>query len=1049
MNFIHRLTPQMLSLFETLPDLYLILSPDLHILTASNAYLEATFTRRDQIVGKHIFEVFPDNPNAPQAKGVFNLEASLNQVLSSRKPHQMAIQHYDVPHPTEKGVFVERYWSPLNTPVLDPSGEVSYIIHKVVNVTELVVAKQKSKQDERQIQVLNEQLLAIHAQLVAASAQAELERKQLYSILMQAPAMICIFEGPTHIFKLVNPPYQRLVGERPLLGKPIAEAMPELKGQPIFDLLDRVYRTGESFYAHEMQVQLDHHNAGELGENYYNFIYQAMRNLKGEVEGILVFAYQVTEGVKARQRVEKSEKALQGVNTELAAANEEINASNEELRASSEEIQSANEQLICTQKQLQELNERLEARVADRTHDLQAALNQIEQHRQQLLEQQGLLERIVGQVPASIATLAGREHRYSYFNTNYQVLSGGRTKLGLRVAEVIPEVIEQGFIRLLDEVYTSGKPYIGTETPLKLYEPTTGKAEQRYIDFIYQPLFSKEGQIQGILAFIVDVTEKVEARQRIETLQKELLDAAQRQLEEREILYQVFEQTPAAICIQRGPAHHYFYVNPAYQALFPDREFVGRSVAEALPETVPQGFVSLLDGVYETGETFFGNELPVTLTDPDGNPSRVIYFNFTYQAYRENGEIVGISTFAYDVSEQVLSRREADRQRALLNTLFMEAPAPIVILDGPRLVYQLVNPAYQQIFPGRELLGKPLLEALPEIEGTPIFDIIYEVYQSGETFVAQEMPLRLARHEGGPLQEIFFTFTYQARRNGGGEVDGVMAFAYEVTDQVKAREVVIESERQAQTMAQELAAANKELAESNRQLLRTNGDLDNFIYTASHDLKAPISNIEGLMHTLLRTLPKESLATGRVGRITTLMEESVERFKRTITSLTEVVKLQKENNGEAVSVELAGVIREVRLDLVPQLEESKAQVEIDVAACPIVYFSEKNLRSVIYNLLSNALKYRSQDRIPQVSIHCENTKEFQVLTFKDNGLGIAPERMGQLFTMFKRFHDHVEGTGIGLYMVKKMVENAGGKIEVESTLGIGSTFRVYFPRYLE
>ncbi|QHT65305.1 PAS domain-containing protein [Rhodocytophaga rosea] len=1059
----HRLTPEMLTLFETLPDLYLILSPTLIILTASHAYLEATLTKREKIVGKYIFEVFPDNPDAPEAKGVTNLQASFREVLSSRKAHQMAIQHYDVPHPTQPASFVERYWAPLNTPVLDEEGEVSYIIHKVVNVTELVMAQQKVEQGERRIEGLTEQLLALNSELVKARAQADLERRKLHNILMQAPAMICIFEEPSHIFMLVNPSYQRLVGERPLLSKPIREAMPELDGQPIFELLDRVYRTGESFYANEMKVQLDHDNSGNLGENYYNFIYQALHNLDGEIEGILVFAYQVTAQVEARQQVEQSKHALQEINSELEAANEEINAANEELRASSEEVQTANDELLNTQKQLLELNVKLETHVADRTRDLQAALHENEQHQKQLLTKHDLLQTILGQVPASIATLSGPEHRYSFFNAHYQAHSGERAKVGLTVAEVFPEVIEQGFITILDGVYATGQSFSGIETPVRLYKTSTGKVELHFVDFIYQPLFNEEGQSQGILVFIVDVTEKVEARQQTEVMQQELLAAAERQSKERETLYQVFEQTPAAICIRRGPAHQYTYVNPAYQALFPDRPLLSHSLAEVVPETVSQGYLSLLNRVYETGETFFGNELPFILTYPDGRPSHERYFNFTYQPYRENGEIVGISTFAYDVTEQVLSRREADLQRERLHTLFMEAPAPIVILEGTDLVFQLVNPAYQHIFPGRELLGKPLLEALPELKGTDIVDILRRVYQTGETFVAAEMPLMLSRHEGRPLEEIYWTFTYQARHDREGQVDGIMVFAYEVTHQIKARKVVIDSERQAQAMAEKLAAANQELAaaneeikasneelaQSNRQLLRTNIDLDNFIYTASHDLKAPISNIEGLMHTLLRTLPAESLQSERIRRITTLIGESIERFKRTITSLTEVVKLQKENNGEAVSVDLSEVIREVRLDLAPQLEVAQAQLAIDVAACPSVYFSEKNLRSVIYNLLSNALKYRSPDRVPVLSIHCASIKEYAVLTIVDNGLGIENGRIGQLFTMFKRFHDHVEGLGIGLYMIKKMVENAGGKIEVESRLGIGSTFRVYFPRHIE
>lgn len=115
----------------------------------------------------------------------------------------------------------------------------------------------------------------------AAHAEADRQRQQLHSVMEQAPAMICLFDGPRHVFQFVNPPYQALVGPRPLVGKPIAEAMPELTGQPIFDLLDQVYQTGETFHANEMLVQLDHDNNRPQGleERYYNFIYQARYSL--------------------------------------------------------------------------------------------------------------------------------------------------------------------------------------------------------------------------------------------------------------------------------------------------------------------------------------------------------------------------------------------------------------------------------------------------------------------------------------------------------------------------------------------------------------------------------------------------------------------------------------------------------------------------------------------------------------------------------------------------------------------------------------------------
>ncbi len=237
---------------------------------------------------------------------------------------------------------------------------------------------------------------------------------------------------------------------------------------------------------------------------------------------------------------------------------------------------------------------------------------------------------------------------------------------------------------------------------------------------------------------------------------------------------------------------------------------------------------------------------------------------------------------------------------------------------------------------------------------------------------------------------------------------------------------------------------NQELGVTNEQLARTNVDLDNFIYTASHDLRAPIANIEGLLTALLEELGEAGLRSVPILTITQMMQESVERFKKTIDDLAEVTKLQKANEQRPVRVELAALIRDVQLDLAPLLLAAEADIEIDVEGCPAISFTEKNLRSVVYNLLSNALKYRSPQRPARVRIKCSQESDFIVLEVSDNGLGIHLTAERPLFTMFNRFHSHVEGSGIGLYMVKKIVENAGGRIEVKSQVGEGSTFRVFF-----
>jgi len=132
-----------LEALETAPSMFLVLSPDLYILTASDKYLEATQNKRELLVGKHIFEAFPDNPELPDANGVKNINDSLQIVLRTKKPHSMRFQRYDVPDISNPGKFIVRYWDPSHTPVLDKNGDISYIIQLATNVTDQVLIRQE------------------------------------------------------------------------------------------------------------------------------------------------------------------------------------------------------------------------------------------------------------------------------------------------------------------------------------------------------------------------------------------------------------------------------------------------------------------------------------------------------------------------------------------------------------------------------------------------------------------------------------------------------------------------------------------------------------------------------------------------------------------------------------------------------------------------------------------------------------------------------------------------------------------------------------------
>ena len=138
--------PDFKSLFESAPGSFLVLDPDLVIVAVSDAYLRATMTSREEILGRGLFEVFPDNPDDPEATGEGNLRASLDRVSRDRVPDTMAVQQYDIRRPeAEGGGFEVRHWSPLNSPVLGPDGELAYIIHRVTDVTEFVQLKQQDQ----------------------------------------------------------------------------------------------------------------------------------------------------------------------------------------------------------------------------------------------------------------------------------------------------------------------------------------------------------------------------------------------------------------------------------------------------------------------------------------------------------------------------------------------------------------------------------------------------------------------------------------------------------------------------------------------------------------------------------------------------------------------------------------------------------------------------------------------------------------------------------------------------------------------------------------
>lgn len=216
------MTPDFQVLFESAPGLFLVLTPDFVIVAVSDAYLRATMTKREAILGRGIFEVFPDNPTDPSATGVRNLRLSLERVLKERVADTMAVQKYDIRRPdSEGGEFEERYWSPVNSPVLGANNEVAYIIHRVEDVTEFVRLEMRGIEQEELTQELRTRGDQMEAE-VSRRGQEIIQRKQAEQaiakylerlrILHQIDTALIAGKGPAEIAASALQPLRELLG---------------------------------------------------------------------------------------------------------------------------------------------------------------------------------------------------------------------------------------------------------------------------------------------------------------------------------------------------------------------------------------------------------------------------------------------------------------------------------------------------------------------------------------------------------------------------------------------------------------------------------------------------------------------------------------------------------------------------------------------------------------------------------------------------------------------------------------------------------------------
>jgi signal transduction histidine kinase len=315
-----------------------------------------------------------------------------------------------------------------------------------------------------------------------------------------------------------------------------------------------------------------------------------------------------------------------------------------------------------------------------------------------------------------------------------------------------------------------------------------------------------------------------------------------------------------------------------------------------------------------------------------------------------------------------------------------------------------------------ELVSKPFLEFVHPDDVKKTLDVTSYI-SSGH--IVSTFENRYRCKDGSYRWLLWSSFPDVARKV-------IYASAIDITSRKKSEEELINSKRN-------LEAAAFELEEQNRQL-------DEFAHIISHNLRAPVNNIKALLSFLNDTSKIEDyqLIFEKIKNVTYNISE-------TMNELMETIKIKKNSEIERVEIRFKDILDKVVQSLEGELIESGATVTYNFNNAPKIYYSKPYMESILQNLISNAIKYRSQKRIPEIFISTDLIKTGIELRVQDNGLGIDLQKFGnKLFGLHKTFHENSEARGVGLFLTKTQIEALGGSITAESEVDKGTTFIIQF-----
>jgi signal transduction histidine kinase len=399
-----------------------------------------------------------------------------------------------------------------------------------------------------------------------------------------------------------------------------------------------------------------------------------------------------------------------------------------------------------------------------------------------------------------------------------------------------------------------------------------------------------------------------------------------------------------------------------------------------------------------------------------------VYWTYSYGPIDEPAAphgVGGVLVICTETTQQIQTERRITAERERFAQLFEQAPTFMCVLRGPDHVYELANPGYMRLVGHRPLIGKPVAEALPETVEQGFIKLLDQVYESGEAFVAIAAPYTFQATPDAPATGVFLDFVYQPIKDADGKVSGIFVEGADVTRR---------------------AMADTALRDADRRK-------DEFLAMLAHELRNPLAPIRTAAEVISRRVA-DDVTTQRAAEV---VRRQAVQLTRIVDDLLDVSRISMGHIELKRETLLLSEVIDHAMETVAPLFRAKHQVISVASGLDPLYVRGDRARLVqsFANVMTNAAKYTEAGG--KISIHVSSTDDSVQVTIRDTGAGISPEFMPRLFELFEqadRTIDRAEGgLGIGLSVVKKLIEMHGGRITARSEgLGCGSTFEFVLPR---